>query len=57
MQTELMNKKSNHLSVWLLGILPLLLLAGMIYFIGKWGTGVEEQQAAPIEVLNIERII
>ncbi|KRE49065.1 zinc permease [Paenibacillus sp. Soil522] len=51
-----MNKKSNHLSVWLLGILPLLLLAGMIYFIGKWGTGVEEQQAAPIEVLNIERI-
>ncbi|MDQ8739118.1 ZIP family metal transporter [Paenibacillus sp. LHD-38] len=57
MQTELMTKKSNKVSVWLLGILPLLLLAGMIYFIGKWGTGVEEQVAAPIEVLNIERII
>lgn len=57
MQTELITKKSNKVSVWLLGILPLLLLAGMIYFIGKWGTGVEEKQAAPIEVLNIERII
>ncbi|HTG71957.1 MAG TPA: hypothetical protein VL921_22070 [Candidatus Udaeobacter sp.] len=57
MQTELITKKSNKVSVWLLGILPLLLLAGMIYFIGNWGTGVEEKQAAPIEVLNIERII
>jgi zinc transporter ZupT len=56
-QTELITKKSNKVSVWLLGILPLLLLAGMIYFIGNWGTGVEEKQAAPIEVLNIERII
>lgn len=28
----------------------------MVFVIGKWGTGVQEQQAAPIEVLNIERI-
>ncbi|MEK5400535.1 ZIP family metal transporter [Paenibacillus sp. FSL K6-2859] len=57
MQTEPLNKKRNHGTVWLLGILPLLLLAGMIYVFGNWGTGVDEQQAAPIEVLNIERII
>ncbi|MDF9839629.1 MULTISPECIES: zinc permease [Paenibacillus] len=57
MQTEPLNKKRNYGTVWLLGILPLLLLAGMIYVFGNWGTGVDEQQAAPIEVLNIERII
>ncbi|OME79128.1 ZIP family metal transporter [Paenibacillus sp. FSL A5-0031] len=37
--------------------MPLLLLAGLISVIASWGTGVEEQQAAPIEVLNFERII
>ncbi|WP_246608675.1 ZIP family metal transporter [Paenibacillus agaridevorans] len=47
------NRKTN----WFLGILPLILLAGIIFGIVKWGTGVEEQQAAPIEVLNIERIL
>ncbi|MGN7454206.1 ZIP family metal transporter [Paenibacillus pasadenensis] len=57
MQTDSVNKKLNRTVVWLLGILPLLLLAVMIAFIGTWGTGVKEQQAAPIEVLNIERII
>ncbi|WP_410511284.1 ZIP family metal transporter [Paenibacillus sp. BR2-3] len=57
MQTEPLNKKRNNGTVWLLGLLPLLLLAGMIYVVGNWGTGVDEQQAAPIEVLNIERII
>lgn len=46
------NRKGN----WFLGILPLILLAGLIFVIVKWGTGVQEQQAAPIEVLNIERI-
>lgn len=50
-------KKSNKPKLWLLGVLPLLLLAGMVSIIATWGTGVEEQQAAPIEVLNIERII
>lgn len=57
MQTETVNKKPRKPIVWLLGILPLLLLVGMISVIATWGTGVEEQQAAPIEVLNIERII
>lgn len=57
MQTENINKKPNKMAAWILGILPLLLLAAMISIIGTWGTGVEEQQAAPIEVLNMERII
>ncbi|MCA0754207.1 ZIP family metal transporter [Paenibacillus sp. N4] len=39
------------------GALPLILLAIIITFIATWGTGVKEEQAAPIEVLNIERIV
>lgn len=57
MQSEIINKKLGKKAVWLLGIMPLLLLAGLISVIASWGTGVEEQQAAPIEVLNFERII
>lgn len=57
MQSEIINKKPPKKGAWLLGILPLLLLAGLISIIVTWGTGVEEQQAAPIEVLNIEKII
>ncbi|MGG1634964.1 ZIP family metal transporter [Paenibacillus sp. NRS-1760] len=57
MQSEIINKKLGKKTVLLLGIMPLLLLAGLISVIASWGTGVEEQQAAPIEVLNFERII
>jgi len=56
-QGEIINKKLSKKAAWLLGIMPLLLLVGLISVIASWGTGVEEQQAAPIEVLNIERII
>jgi ZIP family zinc transporter len=56
-QSEIIHKKPNKKTAWLLGVMPLLLLAGLISVIASWGTGVEEQQAAPIEVLNIERII
>jgi zinc transporter ZupT len=56
-QSEKVMKKPNKAVVWLLGVLPLLLLAGMISIIATWGTGVKEQQAAPIEVLNMERIV
>jgi len=56
-QSEIINKKLGKKAVWLLGLMPLLLLAGLISIIASWGTGVEEQQAAPIEVLNFERII
>ncbi|WP_141502916.1 ZIP family metal transporter [Paenibacillus luteus] len=54
---ETAHKKKNNQLLWLLGLMPLLLLAGMIAVISTWGTGVKEEQAAPIEVLNIERII
>ena len=42
---------------WLFGIIPVLLLVVIVGAIAKFGTGIEEQQAAPIEVLNIERIV
>ncbi|MCQ6557454.1 ZIP family metal transporter [Paenibacillus mendelii] len=52
-----MNPKPNKRMVWLWGIAPLLLLAVVILLISNVGTGVKDQQAAPIEVLNIERIV
>ncbi|NOU92397.1 ZIP family metal transporter [Paenibacillus sp. LMG 31456] len=39
------------------GLLPLLLLAAIIGFIAKVGTGIDGEAAAPIEQLNVERII
>jgi ZIP family zinc transporter len=42
---------------WLFGIIPVLLLVVIVGAIAKFGTGIKEQQAAPIEVLNIERIV
>ncbi|MUT68689.1 ZIP family metal transporter [Paenibacillus sp. NEAU-GSW1] len=42
---------------WLWGLLPVVLLAAVLLTIVKAGTGVEEKQAAPIEVLNVERIV
>ncbi|MDQ6423427.1 ZIP family metal transporter [Paenibacillus sp. LHD-117] len=56
-QIQPIQTKQNKGMLWLLGLLPLLLLIGMISMLSNWGTGVEEQQAAPIEVLNIERIV
>ncbi|WP_228551282.1 ZIP family metal transporter [Paenibacillus sp. B01] len=46
--------KSGKVWVWALG--PLLILTVIITLITKVGSGVEEQQAAPIEVIDIERI-
>lgn len=57
MRSGTVSKKPNKGLIWLLGALPLVLLAGILSIIALWGTGVEEQQAAPIEMLNIERII
>jgi ZIP family zinc transporter len=39
-----------------LGLLPLILLAAIVGFVVKVGTGVEGEAAAPIEQLNVERI-
>ncbi|WP_338091724.1 hypothetical protein [Peribacillus tepidiphilus] len=38
------------------GLIPLILLVGVLGWILKNGAGVEKDPAAPIEVLNIERI-
>ncbi|WP_238402853.1 ZIP family metal transporter [Paenibacillus mesophilus] len=40
----------------LLGILPLILLIALVTGIAVLGTGVENEPAAPIEVLNVEKI-
>ncbi|MWC28241.1 ZIP family metal transporter [Paenibacillus sp. MMS18-CY102] len=53
MQSQISSKKT----LWLWGVVPLIALIGIIVFISKIGTGVEEKQAAPIEVLDIQRIV
>lgn len=40
----------------LLGILPIVLLIGLVSFIAIVGTGIDGEPAAPIEVLNVEKI-
>lgn len=63
--TELSTNKVNHeknkqnfnitkMILW--GILPIALLIILITFIAKVGTGIEGDPAAPIEVLNVEKI-
>lgn len=47
---------SIHLKAILWGILPLILLIVIIATIAKVGTGIESEPAAPIEVLNVEKI-
>ncbi|MFC5650037.1 ZIP family metal transporter [Paenibacillus solisilvae] len=42
--------------LWGWGIAPIVVLAIIITVITQLGTGVKEQQAAPIEVINFERI-
>ena len=52
-----MSRFGKQTRTWLFGIIPVLLLVVIVGAIAKFGTGIEEQQAAPIEVLNIERIV
>ncbi|WP_308634113.1 ZIP family metal transporter [Paenibacillus silvisoli] len=42
--------------VWLWGVLPLLLLGFMIYFITTLGTGIKDEPVAPIEALEVQKI-
>ncbi|GGI45015.1 metal transporter [Paenibacillus marchantiophytorum] len=49
-------RSSNKLKAILWGILPLVLLIAIIITIAKVGTGIESEPAAPIEVLNVEKI-
>jgi ZIP family zinc transporter len=43
--------------VWVWGIIPLILLVIILYLISSLGTGIKDEPVAPIEVLNIQRII
>ena len=52
-----MSRFGKQTRTWLFGIIPILILVVIVGAIAKFGTGIEEQQAAPIEVLNIERIV
>lgn len=49
-------KTENKMRWFLWGVLPLVLLGAIITFILSVGTGVSNDPAAPIEVLNIEKI-
>ncbi|EFM12141.1 zinc/iron permease [Paenibacillus curdlanolyticus YK9] len=48
---------SSRKAIWLWGVAPLIALIAIITVITKLGTGVEEKQAAPIEILDIQRIV
>lgn len=51
------NKGSSiHFKAILWGVLPLILLIAIIATIAKVGTGIESEPAAPIEVLNVEKM-
>lgn len=63
--TELSTKEVNHVKnkqnsgltkMILWGVLPLILLVLLITLVAKIGTGIEGDPAAPIEVLNVEKI-
>lgn len=58
MQTEVVtsSKKSMRLA-WLWGALPLLLLALLIYLISSVGTGIKDDPVAPIESLDVQKIV
>ncbi|CAN7540557.1 ZIP family metal transporter [Paenibacillus sp. LjRoot153] len=47
---------SSKMKAILWGLLPLILLFAIITTIAKVGTGIENEPAAPIEVLNVEKI-
>lgn len=47
---------SSRIKTILWGVLPIILLIILISVIAKLGTGIEGDPAAPIEVLNVERI-
>lgn len=54
---QTVNKVStNKFKAIIWGILPLILLIAIITTIAKVGTGIENEPAAPIEVLNVEKI-
>lgn len=58
MQTEVVAKAKKGIRLnWLWGVLPLLLLALLIYLISSIGTGIEDEPVAPIESLDVQKIV
>ncbi|QJD83074.1 ZIP family metal transporter [Cohnella herbarum] len=41
---------------WIWGVVPLILLAVIIYLLSSLGTGIKDTPVAPVEVLNVEKI-
>lgn len=57
MQSEVETLQSKpRKAIWIWGILPLMLLAIIIYALFHFGTGVKDEPVAPLEVLDIEKI-
>lgn len=44
-------------AVWLWGIVPVILLVVIMYLISSVGTGIKDEAVAPIETLNVEKIV
>lgn len=58
MRTEVMPSKRKPLKAgWLWGIVPLMLLAAIIFLISNLGTGIKDEPVAPIEKLDVQKII
>ncbi|NBD24721.1 ZIP family metal transporter [Paenibacillus sp. T1] len=49
--------KKSKTVIWLWGIIPLVLLVGIIALLSNLGTGIKDKAVAPIEALDIQRII
>ncbi|MBW7477841.1 ZIP family metal transporter [Paenibacillus oenotherae] len=51
------SKSSKSKAVWVWGVIPIVLLIVIISVIANLGTGIKDEPVAPIEVLDIQRII
>lgn len=55
-ETAVTMKRKPSKIVWIWGIIPLILLAILVYLISSFGTGIKDDPVAPIEVLDVEKI-
>ncbi len=58
MQTEAVAEAKKGIRLnWLWGVLPLLLLTLLIYLISSIGTGIDDEPVAPIESIDVQKIV
>ncbi|BBH21355.1 metal transporter [Paenibacillus baekrokdamisoli] len=50
-------KRSPSKIMWIWGIVPLILLAVIIYLVSSFGTGIKDKSTVPIEALDVQRIV